>query len=346
MTKKTLLLIVSFFAVLTSNAQFCYPIQKDAEDFQKRALVVHLIEEDEKVVKEMKSKFGKNSAELAKKLEAYTLQVQAQNEILKSAVSRYWKANKSVDFKTRAEMNTLFSDQKILHDYAVLEVGWKTDFHIKPGGAEPVQVFAFVAFVAEAPDRTMPNLRRSPTQKTDYIFKVAYPTDNLQLSDYIFAVHQFNFHLKSATVDGQILERYRTMLFVPPFNKAGYETLKKKTLMLPPSLLDSHTVKEIDSVYLYHSVDIGIKLFEESVEQQFAKYAYITKVWSDRQSSFTYMVVGASEGIILVEMAAKTTSPKVPVHFYESDGTNYYKNEIGIDLSTLSHLHHILNPKN
>lgn len=346
MRKRILSSIIYFFIVLTGKAQFCYPIQKDAEDFQKRALIVHLMEEDEKVLKDIKAKVGKNPTELAKRLETYSLQIQAQNELLKAAVSRYWKANKSVDFRTRAEMNTLFSDSKILHDYAVLEVGWKTDFHIKPGGTEPVQVFAFVAFVAEAPDRTMPNLRRSPTQKTDYIFKVAYPTDNLQLSDYIFAVHQFNFHLKSATVDGQTLERYRTMVYVPPFNKAGYETLKKKTLMLPPSLLDSHSVKEIDSVYVFHSVDIGIKLFEESVEQQFAKYAYITKVWSDRQSNFTYMVVGASEGIILVEMGAKTTSPKVPVHFYESNGTNYYKNEIGINLSTLSHLHHILNPKN
>jgi len=331
-------------AALVGRAQFFYPIQKDAEEFQKRSLIVHLIEEDEKVVKEIKSKLGKNSPELAKKLEDYSLHIKAQNDILKAAVSRYWKTSKSVEFKTRSEIDDFLSDKKILHDYAVLEVGWKTDFHSKAGVVEPVKVFAFVAYVAEASDRNIPNLKRSPTLKSDYIFKVAFPSDNLQLSDYIFAMHQFNFHLKNATAEGQILERYRTLMFIPPFNRAGYDLLKKKTLMLPPSVLEGHTMKSVDSVYSFHTTEMDSKLFEESVEQQFSKYAYITKVWSDRQSSFTYMVVGASEGIILCEMSAKTTDPKVPVHAAESDGTSFYKNEIGISISTLGHLQHILDP--
>lgn len=332
-------------------AQFYYPIQQDAIDFKKRQLLVQLVEEDQKVIKSLKSKYGRNSDELTKRLEVYSQLVQKQNENLKNAISKYWKLNKAIEYKTKAELDELFKDVKSLRQYAYLSVGWKTEFHFKGNMAYPVEVFALVGYVAEAADKILPELKRTPTQKIDYIFKVAFPTDHLESSDYIFAVQQFNYHIGNATAEGQTLERYRTLTFIPPINKAGYELIKKKTLLLPFTVSPEEKREEIKIAYEYPYELAEDKMFEETIGQQFAKYVYVTMVWSDRQNNFAYFIVNASEGIILAELGHKAIDAKAmprvtEVEKVEISQNDFYKNQIGFSLNNLVQLQHILGPKN
>ncbi len=335
-----------------THAQFYYPIQQDAVDFQKRTLLVQLLEEDEKTLKAFKSKYGKNKIQLEERLKLYTQQIQGQNEMIKAVFSKFWKANKALEFRTSKEIEEMLLDAKALRQYAILNIGWRTEYQFKNGSdnASPVEIYAIVAYVAEAKDRKLNDLKRSVSQKTDYILKIGFPTDHLETSDYILAAQQFNFHINNATAEGQVLERYRTLTYIPPFNKAGYEVIKKKILLLPTSVSEPDKREELKISYEYPFEIAEVKLFEEALQQQFGKYVYTTLLWSDRQNNFSYFIVNASEGIILAELGHVRPDTKFPNMLSETEkleisDQSYYKNQTGFSINNLIQLQHILGPK-
>ena len=337
--------------------QFYYPIQQDAVDFQKRTLLVQLLEEDEKIVKKLKSKKGNSSDNAEKLLAQYKQLIDQHNEWIKSAVSKYWKANKAgIQFKTQDEIEKILKDVKVLRQYAVLNIGWRNEYHFKDNVAQPEELYALVAYVAEATDRKVMDLKRTANQKTDYIFKVAFPTDAINLSDYILAVQQFNFHITNAANEGPTLERYRTLGAIPPFNKLGYTIIKQKMMLFPENIIEPEKKDELKLAYEYPFELAGIKMIEESVEHQFARHVYVNMLWSDRLNDFAYFVVNASEGIILAELGRKPKELEFVHHSLKKEVAEpdkldpifsnvYYKTNIKFSMDNAVQLQHLLGPK-
>ncbi len=351
--KRSLLFFLFFAVFLSGKAQFYYPIQQDAIDFSKRKLLVQILEEDDKAHKRLKEKNNHDKVEWEKDVVDYKKLIVQHNEWLKMAVSKYWKLNKFIEFKTQTEINEILNNPKTMREYAVLNTGWRNEYRYKNNLATPEEVYTFVVYVAEATDRHLPDLKRGPTHKMDYIFKVAFPSDVLNMSDFIFAVQQFNFHISNATVEGHTLERYRTLTHIPPFNKLGYELIKKKTLLIPEEIIEKGKEEELKLAYGYHFEIAGSKLYEEAVEQQFAKYIYFTLAWSDRQNNFVYYVVNASEGIILAELGHISPTLQFEHHALDNESTNTasgqktagtYKSKIGLSMNTIIQLEHLIGP--
>lgn len=346
--RRILLFLGSFLAFFICQGQFYYPIQQDAIDFQKRTLLVQLFSHEDFMPKKQLAKHEKGN-EVAQ-LELYKQRAQQQNEMVKAVISKFWKANKSVEFKTKSEIDLLLSDTKVLRQYAVLSMGWFTESQYHNNKENQVDVFAFVAFVAEATDRNYKTLKRAQNQKLDYIFKIAFPTDILNMSDIIFAVQQFNWHISKATAEGQVLERYRTLTYVAPMSKVGFDVIRKKALLLPSEIIDGDTTKGKPSVPYNYSYELKASSFcEEAVEHQFARYVYITMAWSDRLGHFAYFAVNASEGIILAELGHKHKDEQFVTYLnIEEMGKEVmptYKSRIGLDHHVINQLNHLLSPK-
>jgi hypothetical protein len=349
------ILFISFLSLQPLMAQFYYPIKQDAADFQKRTLLVQLMEEDENILKKLKSKKTGTADGNEKLLAQYKLLIATHNDWIKEAFSKYWKASKAIDFKSKSEIEEILKDMKTLRQYAVLNVGWKNEYHFKDNVAQAQELFALVIYVAETQDRKLADLKRSATQKTDYLFKVAFPTDAINRSDYVLAVQQFNFHLAVAANEGQELERYRTLTHLTPAKKVGHEIVKQKIMLFPENVIDPEKKEEVKLAYEYPFELSGQNMVEEAVDRQFAKYVYVTMLWSDRFNGFAYFVVNASEGIILVELGRKPATVEFAHHSMEKNTSaldsdpifskQYYKASIGFSMDNVLQLQHVLGPK-
>ncbi len=290
--------------IFIARGQFYYPLKQDAADFSKRTLLVQIQEEEPSIIKKLEKLYTDNT-ELEKKRSDYKELINRHNEWIKLAISKYYKINSRIEFKTKSDIDDILKDVKVLRKYAVLNTGWKNEYQYKGSVSNLVELYGLVAYVAEASDRHIADLRRDRDRKTDYIFKIMFPTDDIVLSDFVFAIQQFNFHINLAASIGPTLERYRTLPYLPKFNKAGFEVIKQKTLLLPQSSIAPEIQDTMKSAYGYPLQYVSGKFYEEAIDHQFARHTYITMAWSDRQMAFAYFVVNASEGIILAELGKK-----------------------------------------
>ena len=333
--------------IFTAKGQFYYPLKQDAADFAKRTLLVQIQEEEPLIIKKLE-KLYTDKTDLEKRRNDYKELIFKHNEWIKIAISKYYKINTKIEYKTKSEIEEILNDVKILRKYAVLNTGWKKEYQYKGIESSPVEVYGLVAYVAEASDRHLSDLRRDRDHKTDYIFKIMFPTDDIVLSDFVFAVQQFNFHINLAASIGPTLERYRTLPYLPKFNKAGFEVIKQKTLLLPQTSIPVDIQDTLKSAYGYPMQYVSGKFYEEAIDHQFARHTYITMAWSDKHMAFSYFVVNASEGIILAELGKK---PQEVVFDNYALGKNKseegyvdYKQKMGFSFVNLIEIKKILNP--
>ena len=335
-----------FHLLFLANGQFYYPLKQDAADFAKRTLLVQILAEDPLVLIKIKKLYS-DKTEVEKKLNDYKELLARHNEWIKQAIQKYWKINNTIEFKTKDEIAEILKDIKVLRKYAVLNTGWKNEFHYKGSEVIPIEVYGLVAYVAEANDRHVMDLRRAREKKTDYIFKIVFPTDDIVLSDFVFAVQQFNFHLNLAASIGPTLERYRSLPYLPKFNRAGYDVVKQKTLLLPQTSIPEDKQEEVKVAYGYPLQFVTERFYEEAIDHQFAKHTYITMAWSDRQMAFAYFVVNASEGIILAELGQKPKNVAFENYALGKSNTDEsyvdYKQKMGLSNNNLIELKKILN---
>ena len=333
--------------IFIAKGQFYYPLKQDASDFAKRTLLVQIQEEEPLIIKKLE-KLYTDKTDLEKRRNDYKELISKHNEWIKIAISKYYKINTKIEYKTRSEIEDILNDIKVLRKYAVLNTGWKKEYQYKGTESNPVEVYGLVAYVAEASDRHLIDLRRDRDHKTDYIFKIMFPTDDIVLSDFVFAIQQFNFHLNLAASIGPTLERYRTLPYLPKFNRAGFEVIKQKTLLLPQSSIPVDIQDTLKSAYGYPMQYVSGKFYEEAIDHQFARHTYITMAWSDKHMAFTYFVVNASEGIILAELGKK---PQEVIFDNYALGKNKseegyvdYKQKMGFSFVNLIEIKKILNP--
>jgi hypothetical protein len=294
---------IFFFLIMCScisintYAQFSYPIQKVAIEFQKRTLIVELQEKDEKYMTKLKKKDGEEA------VDNYVSNIDNYNRLVKESFPKYWKTT-PFEFKTKEETDDIVKsgDKK----YAVFSAGWRaekrkqgTDMYIE------FEVYCFTIYLAEkakkrdkyySDNQGSMNITRGP-----HVFKLSLASKPVSEADFKFIIQQFQLHTEKATTIGKTGGIWKTAFFIPDISFKAKKILKEKKLSIPKDYIDFGE-PEIKEVYKHPFELTASEKEEQLILDDSIEYAYINYVWSEKQQYWAIIVVDIESGEILARI--------------------------------------------
>ena len=261
----TLFALVVIYA--NAYAQFEVPKQKDAISLKSRTLLVKLKSVDDDYIKRNFKKDPEGGEDYRKRAEAF-------NETLKQYISKYWKLNTTIEFKTFEEINALLKQDE--DKYAVLRFGYTTKI-IRSTMNREMEVYSCGVTLGD---------------KDKEMFSVSFPNSQISEADLIFIIHQFNKYVEAGVKD---LSDRDTSLYNPEKNLG---ILEKKTLYMTKESLALEE-SEIKTSYPYPYKLVASGDIEDAVKKGDENVAYPSVIWSDRKVNYVYVLIDAATSDVL-----------------------------------------------
>ena len=204
----------------------------------KRTLAVELLEEDEKHVEKLTKK--KKTDEL----KAYRKFITDYNTAIKSAVSKHFKLNEKVEYKTESEIEELRDSKS--NDYALLyynELQDRADFDgYRSGLAVPVLVYS-----------RSERAKRMPDTQVYIPFSFTRNGGDISEGDLALALKMMQSHITYMKKEGKV-KHYTD--YAKDKVKESCQPLKSKTLLVDKAYLaDKTTAADVKDTYA-HKVEV------------------------------------------------------------------------------------------
>lgn len=295
--KRLILLLALINISINVCAQFSYPIQKNAQEFLNRTLIVELEEIDKKHVAKLKKK-GKTQ-----EMKNYIKNIEGYNQLLKKYFQKYWTMT-PVEFKTESEVDEIVKSKN--KNYSIFSTGWRAEK--RKQGIDvflEFEVYSITTYLAEKGNRRnkyyIDNQGSTTLARGPHIFKVSLASRPISETDYKFILEQFQIHTLKAVKIGKTSALMKGAYYVPKIEPELINLLKKKKLSIPKEYIDFGE-NDIKEVYKYPFEITTIEKEEKLILGKNEKYAYINYVWSDKQQYFAFVVVDIESGNILARI--------------------------------------------
>ncbi|MFY7879027.1 MAG: hypothetical protein ACOVP6_03075 [Lacibacter sp.] len=248
------LLLISGYGYAQISPKF-YGKPDDFKEMAKRTLVVELLEENKGVIEKLSKK-----EKTAKELQDYKSFITDYNRMIQDAVSKYWKYNATIEYKTGSEVSKLRDSKTTKYVIlAYIELG-DIDYEFFTRSELTVPALMY---------QRIENPRRKPDYKIYFPSSYARRDSKYLESDYKFALISIQENIKWIIKNDKILHfnDYTEKIAEPNCSK-----LKNLTLL-------------IDKEYLY-----------KSVSESEAKDAYGNKIEFVSSDKLDMSFVNGEEG--------------------------------------------------
>ncbi len=309
-----LLAILGFFAAAQSYAQKIHAEPSDFKQIFARPLIVELLEEDPKII----AHFEKIVKKHPKAKEDYTSFIALYNENIKMAVSKFWTANKEVEYRTTSDIQTLVKKKN--NTYAVLYYSESAE--------------QFVDYATNK-NVVVPSLNFTRMEhhngKVDYsiFLPISFltPHDDYIETDLIFGVQFIQRNIE------YMIEKNIKMSASSYAKTFGVTCtlLQNKTLLLDNKLMSNNaSIEEIKNNYKYKFTFTDAKKINEAVENSDPESAYLVSLPYEKHTASPNaassilcirLVIDPKDGNILSNMGTAISESKTNIFLTQDFAT-------------------------
>ena len=302
--KKIFCYLITVFCALNGFSQFSLPTKAEAADCMNRILLVELKTEDPKHIAKL-SKKG-NQKEIAE----YKNFIKEYNSRVKLYVPKYWTLNKSILFKTAAEITTLIEAGK--DKYVVLSSAWREEARPDMNAIYLYSCYTVSLYKSEDAGKRdnekidKYNKGQAQVRRGDFLFKVSLRYDDLNEADYRMILNEFNHHIQYASKNGPESSFMGTLHF-PEISTSSFEQAQKATLIIPKELLaDGLTPEMIKEAYTFPFKICSLQAIDSMILNGEKNVLYFQRVFSEVYRYLTYAIINDETGECLAEVSGES----------------------------------------
>jgi hypothetical protein len=305
MKKILFALAAQLLFVLGAQAQFQLPESHYVSQMRMKTLLVALEEESTSTLKQLQYK--------PDEMKAYKAGVAKYNEMLKSAVDKYWKIGKGVEYMTRSKADQELKNGSTKYIELALDnrngIIDPTMFGKIYGGGD------YTNEIRQLSKKAGFGVYRlkvgNKGQEPDIIYSVFIPVLYPSQGDMVYAVRMMNNQLEKAMKDHTYTDPKQFEDDVKKNNKI----LKSKTLLLSTTQVDPKTtVDELRKAYAASVQEVDFPKVDEAIQNGDSTYAFVmivpggekgTKVNAERTPIVHLVIDAATNNVIGVALPTR-----------------------------------------